>query len=93
MQKQSVYPNAQQRMPLLDLTNLQQNTFDNSKFSVQSTKTTFQPITSNPRKYGGFFNTFETTKCSHFYKMEACHGRHYNCTECGAFVSRVNRLL
>ena len=88
MQKYEGYAHVQQRMPMRDLTNFQQKTFNNIKYPVQSVKADSCSFAFNSRTIENFCS-FDSSKCLHLHKLEAIHSRHFNCIDCGAFVSFV----
>ena len=82
--------NPKLRLPMLDLTNLQQKTFDHSKPSVviHTAKAPSQSVLRGLRAYATVDST-EPAKCSHLHKMKANGNGYTNCIDCGAFVSHV----
>ena len=92
MQRQNVHGRPVIRAPMLDLTNVQQLTFDNtSKHPVNpaplTTKGTLQYVTA--RAYTTMDN-FDAPQCSHSHKVRSANSKYWNCVDCGAFVSVLN---
>ena len=92
MQRQNAHARQTVRAPMLDLTNMQQMTFDNIKLAMgpPSGKAGFQPMTT--RAYTTM-DCFDAPKCSHSVKLRSNNPKFAHCVECGAFVSSVRTQL
>ena len=87
MQKLSYYGRSQSRLPMVDVTNIQARDYYNSKPTMPEKQTKGESF--ELKSYTSRLCVTESSRCIHNSKIIANSGKHFNCEDCGAYLSKV----